>query len=320
MPNYPYAIGDVFLFEADDSCLSQLICALSDSPVSHAAVYAGDGRILESGLPTVGSRTLDQLGTDRRIHIMGYKSPEKAAEALGPVLHRQEASQEPYSMGNLITVGLLLAGKSKLKKLPRVALALLRRVCLEIAHFIDAKKYPGRHPMTCSQFVFHCYLESGMPLKLDQNASQRDVAASAIAPESALALALSSGGLVLEQTAVREALQNEEEAGERSMPSPGDIMEKLCCIALNWMPASNRDMNDAEEAMTDADATELVHQAAVFGGLLLELGLDAAMLPEGITARGSAQDRLETIYEDFVSPGDLLLHCPDLTEKEVLNA
>lgn len=43
-------LGDVLVFKAEDKWVSKAIAALTDSDVSHAAMYFGEAEIVEMGL------------------------------------------------------------------------------------------------------------------------------------------------------------------------------------------------------------------------------------------------------------------------------
>lgn len=318
-----YLSGDVFLFEPDPgSCLSKLICVLSESKVSHAAMYYKDSKIIEEGLNGLSTRGLDRLG-NRKVYIMHHKQRIAIAQTLLRVATQHEATKDPYSIGNLIMLGVLLTCKKKWgRNISKHYLELLAFICAAIGTFIDIVLHPKSKPMTCSQFVYNCYEEAKTPLHLVKgpvaHLAAHNAGEGAVLPPAeegsvlALAIAKNARGESL------KGIPSVTPLDEISPQELGERLEKLCCRFLKWLEAPADSAYRAEGAPSAADAEKALHLAATFAGMVQQL-YTRTPAPATFQDIVRALELLRKVYAGFVTPGDLLNHCPDLIIATTIN-
>lgn len=302
MADTQFITGDVFLFEHDDSCISRLICRLSGSPISHAAMYFENEMIIEEGLPHIGTRPVTKLG-DRVVHVRRYRRSEASCKPLLAAAQKRLDAEEPYSMGNLVTVGILLvfnAWKPDARWAVKQALSAL---CILLAKAIDYKKTGGKHGATCSQLVFEMYEEAGFPLTID-----RKCAADANSEDRSLvSLAMSYDGPGPALDAVAGCPEN------ASRDTSSFDFEKMCCVLLSVLGEQDTTITAANTS--DALDPELYGELVRFADLLRRADCpdEAGPAANNVTdwAKRALAHLLEN-YSGFVTPGQLYSDCPDL--------
>ena len=327
MPNLEFIVGDVFLFEPDPSCVSRLICKLSNSPVSHAAMYFEDGTIIEEGIPQVGTRKISALG-ERKIHVRRYdKSNEALCKTLYEGAKKRLDANEPYSMGNLVMVGaltILNMWKPEAKKEVKLALSAL---CVLLANAID-KKMTGGRGTTCSQFVYEVYKNAGAKLQIDRGSGVRPVsngsASSSHKSPSLLSLAIESAA------SGRTAVITCDNCDSKSGAINGESLdlETLSCILLAILEKAEKDTdkNSVPDVSNDILDDEMYAEVIKFASLFYQLdnpqNFDRAAL---FSKDGLKSDWIKLIlehmlknYSGFVMPGDLYYDCPDLKNEIVV--
>lgn len=322
MEKKQYVSTDVFLFESDGSCLSDLICALIGAPVSHAALYYKEGRIIEEVLSGIqASQLVDDLKKgDRVIHVMRYlRATDEINDALLAVEAEHEKNKDPYSIGNLVMMGILLLSKLKWQEMTEDVLALLTRICIRIANRIDKKVHPGTQPMTCAQFVYDCYQEAGHRLRIKQpeKTAERQTAADA----TLMDMMLMRGANAEDEKQLTLPLVDEgDKIEDADSDESADIFEKLCCAVLKWVQKHQVSAFESADFHPAEEADLLLRQARVFAVLVLRISDNTGyrtVLRPGELKR--AIENLRVVYDGFVTPGDLLYNCPDLIKKEVIN-
>lgn len=317
MSDVTFRTGDVFLFEHDDSCISRLICRLSKSPISHAAMYFENNTIIEEGLPHIGTRSITELG-DRDVHVRRYSGGDAKYEAALLAKAREYlAAKTPYSMGNLLAVGLLLIFNSWKPEARSAVKEALAAICILLAKIVDHKKTGGKHAATCSQLVYELYAQTGYRLKI----IHKDKALTAGAGKNLLDEAIErteTGGTLdfLVETAARPDRDNADSA------SNGLDLEKICCLILTFLEDNGeRNAPDNPVPLDDGmyrqivDFASLLYEADAADDPALNLARDTA-LKAGVG--GWASKILTYVlqnYAGFVSPGQLYTDCPELAEE-----
>ena len=327
MPNSEFITGDVFLFEPDPSCISRLICKLSNAPVSHAAMYFEDGKVVEEGLSGIGTRNTSDLG-DRTIHVRRYSKPSEAlSKALLEEAKKRLEAKEPYSMGNLIMVGVLTIlnmWKPDARKEVKIALSSL---CVLLANVID-KKMTGGHASTCSQFVYEVYKNSGVKLNVEHGSGDRPTSniASSSTPKSPTLLSLAIENAESGQTAIISCDDSNSKLNSKSFD-----LETLSCLLLDILDKTenNTDENSASDILADKLDDELYVEIIKFASLLYKADnpedFDHSVLSnkDGLTSDWIKRflEHMLKNYSGFVMPGDLYYDCTDLkNEIVVLNS
>lgn len=300
--------GDVFLFEHDNTCISRLISLLSNSPISHAAMYFKDGEIVEEASPTTGIRTKSVEGLKnaaRLIHVRRYYRSDESAQALVNAAQKHLDAKQPYSLGNLVMVGVLLIFNQWKPEARRAVKNLLSLICILLAKAIDART-GGQGGATCSQLVYEVYRDAGFRLHIvHKNAATGAESLRAAEPQS----------LAMETLAEVEAgnITDVELLEQNQVDASGSFdMEKLCCVILAVLEGGKNDT-----AMHDAVSPKELHAlVARFASLLYHLAHPApAQNAFGGDLLKRALRYFIEHYAGFVSPGDLYASCPDIKEE-----
>jgi cell wall-associated NlpC family hydrolase len=153
-------LGDILL-SADAGLTSAGIRLLTFSPVSHAAIYVGDGEVAEALGGGVRLRSMDRVLTEETV-IAVFRDPALDAERARLLVDYARAQVgKPYDY-----VGVMLQAPFALQRrvceFPGVP-SLLREACLstlatfQLIHGSDDRFF-------CSQFVVQSYRAAGLPL------------------------------------------------------------------------------------------------------------------------------------------------------------
>jgi hypothetical protein len=149
--------GDILLTSAP-TLRSSAIQMLTQAPVSHAAVYIGDGKIAEAVLPDVRIRPVHDLLTDERV-VFVLRHPDLTAEQARSI--REYTLQHAGAPFNVF--GLAMHAPygvtRKVCELPLMPPS-VRDVCIRgiggIFHLVTSKEQ-----MFCSQLVLQAYEHAG---------------------------------------------------------------------------------------------------------------------------------------------------------------
>lgn len=159
--------GDILLFPPnkwkEGGKVGQIIVLLTGGEVSHAAVYRGEGKVAHAAPPYIVSGAFEAL---LRGEPGCYVKRHSTETVLNPVLaavDKYADHDNPYPFFNLGVLGLLLLSNRFAKKtLSNVIFynfALWLSVKLMKA--AERKIYPGKKPMSCSQFATQCFTDAG---------------------------------------------------------------------------------------------------------------------------------------------------------------
>jgi hypothetical protein len=177
--------GDILLFKVDLSdpnteWISKAIALLTNSDVSHAALYMGESTISDEGLSGLACHAISDAdpaaGPDhtssadkepRPVYVRRLTTPE----CKKPVIDAAKQyilCDEPYDKPALVLLGLILLYRDcPLHLLP---VDLVTRILAMAASIIDECInricHPGKKPMVCSQYVFQCYVSAGAEYQL----------------------------------------------------------------------------------------------------------------------------------------------------------
>jgi hypothetical protein len=152
--------GDILLTSAR-TFRSSAIRVMTLAPVSHAALYIGDGRIAEAVAPDVRIRTLDEL-LDDEVVVMAFRHPDLTAKHAKSIhryaLERAGGSFNFFGVAMHAPYGITRRA-CELPLMPE----LLRDVCIRgvggIFHLVTSKEQ-----MFCSQFVLEAYQHAGLSI------------------------------------------------------------------------------------------------------------------------------------------------------------
>lgn len=151
--------GDIIL-SSDPGFVSASIQLVTLSPVSHAAIYVGDGKVVEAVRPAVRVRPLHEVMTEGTV-VLAFRHPELSAE--------QASSIGEYALGKTgtpfnymgVTLHMPFSIVRKACELPLVPAA-LRDACLRGMGVIHMAA--GINQTFCSQLVLDAYRRAGVPI------------------------------------------------------------------------------------------------------------------------------------------------------------
>ncbi len=303
--------GDVLLFSPEKgSFISWAITFLSEAPVSHAAMYYDRSAqtLIEESPPQVRVANVNERFVKRKIHVRRFKnkldlSPVTAA-ATGYL-----NDETPYDDPGLYMVGLLLIYKKFAPDTAaqKIIIRILKRLTAMITKYIDERRYPGKLPMVCSQFVAQCYDDAGKPYKLHfegavlENAPLRNSVPNLL--ERVIAMK-DNGTLARTQMTLESAVEAN---------APQESGEELC-RQLQAALSDDENRADAIEQqphVSDELTTAVIEFAAAHYALsspdrALGNAADAAI------DIGAALQHLQYNQNMFIAPGDLLQSCTSL--------
>ncbi len=164
--------GDIMSFDGERDeqgnldPLSHLIMILTDSEVSHGGLYIQEDppAMADAALSGLHAHLVADKGNPLRpVHICRLKMADQLD--LTPVIEAAEKYLKDdlvYPMPDLILLGMILVYKnvSHVSLKQKVIIGLLKIITAKIKSILEDKKYEGKHPMICSEFVYQCYLDA----------------------------------------------------------------------------------------------------------------------------------------------------------------
>lgn len=280
--------GDVLLFSAEEgSWISKAITWLTDAPVSHAAMtYQIPTKMIEETPPAVRVAEATMRFPGRTIHVMRLNKPIDDFKPVMDVAAQYLNGEAPYATNNLYLLGILLLYKkfTPSDTTQKVIMRILKRLTQRLLNAINQHKYPDKHPMVCSQFVFECYQEAG-------KAFQLTIKSGNLQSDNTRTSLLHKAFKHKPQSSQLGALQSEQASDE-------DLAKEL-------FEAMNNEALLASGTVAD-ELLDVIHDfATVLHGVSQQVELEKADSKQGIAI-------LQAQSSMFVTPGDLLQHCPEL--------
>lgn len=280
--------GDVLLFSPEEgSWISKAITWLTDAPVSHAAMtYQIPTKIIEETPPAVRVAEATMRFPNRTVHVMRLNKPLEDFKPVMDVAAGYLNGEAPYTMNNLYFIGILLLYKkfTPSDTTQKIILRILKRLTEKLLDAINQHKYPDKHPMVCSQFVFECYQEAGR----------------------AYHLSIKKGNLQSEDSRtslLHKAFKHKpKESQLDSLQSDAASDEDL---AKELYHAMNDETLLASGAVSDELLDGIHDFAKVLHSVSQQVELERADAKQGIAI-------LQAQSAMFVTPADLLRHCPEL--------
>lgn len=164
--------GDIMTFDGERDeqgnldPLSHLIMILTDSEVSHGGLFIQENppAMADAALSGLHAHLVADKGDPLRpVHICRLKMADQLD--LAPVIEAAEKYLKDdlvYPMPDLILLGMILVYKnvSHVSLKQKVIIGLLKIITAKIKSILEDKKYEGKHPMICSEFVYQCYLDA----------------------------------------------------------------------------------------------------------------------------------------------------------------
>lgn len=164
--------GDIMTFDGERDeqgnldPLSHLIMILTDSEVSHGGLFIQENppAMADAALSGLHAHLVADKGDPLRpVHICRLKMADQLD--LTPVIeaaNKYIKDDLVYPMPDLILLGMILVYKniSHVSLKQKVIIGLLKIITAKIKSILEDKKYEGKHPMICSEFVYQCYLDA----------------------------------------------------------------------------------------------------------------------------------------------------------------
>lgn len=161
--------ADILLFSASDDKVSQLIAKITESPVTHSALsYYDYSKIVEEVPPYAQINEIKERIVNREITVMRLNPWNNDMSKVLDIASNYVNSKVPYSKINLAFVGMYILLKKSLinSKLQKLVSLLLKHITSELIKIVDEVVYKNPQPMVCSQFVYNCYENAGNEYKL----------------------------------------------------------------------------------------------------------------------------------------------------------
>lgn len=314
--------GDVLLFEGmKNDAISFAIMFLTDSSVSHAAMLYSEetdqkpATLVHEASPKIPVSIMEAAGSfgDRQITIRRLtKEPTYGSQPLIDAADRYLLEKAPYNNNGLYLVGILLIYK---KVAPdtvtsRIIAQILKLAAKLLTQYLNSKRFPAQHPMTCSQFVAQCYDDAGSDYRLFEHGLLARNMDSAASPPDEQPTLLEQAIDVFDQAIDLSAsldTANEEALGEQEIIArAGTLSEEL---VNNLQRLQTMDMAPADAQPLDNELSLAIGEFAERLYQLYQEDDDRSTPINGTLAR---MQWLRDQRNLFVSPADLL-HCDRLT-------
>jgi hypothetical protein len=310
--------GDVLIYSApDDSWISKAIAFLTGSSVSHAALsYFETSRTVEQSPPCTRFREARETFEGRSVYVMRHKGGVELAPVLNAA-HRYVELAEPYPMSNLYLLGLILIYR---KFNPdtiarRVIVKVLKSVTRQVIEFVNSRRFPGKLPMVCSQFVFQCYDDAGDDCRL---AISKGVLLKAAVPSTTETNCLERAIAQSPQTKETPLMQTTQARSEKRKDETEEDLARELLEALDnravLLSAGPETGNEDELLAAVADFSHVLNCATQGAG-------EAGLSMSGEQRRASVRSGFKVLSSNealFVTPADLLKNCRDLEQVGVI--
>lgn len=165
-----FQAGDILLFKIDKNSdwISRAISLLTNSDVSHAALYMGKSILSDEGLDGLACHQIANDMTGRPVYVERL-NPNLDMTPVLLAANKMIGQQEPYNKLALVQLGLLLLYKKEfpIDSLDRLLLKwVFDAATVAINEYSHKIFSPGKEPMVCSQYVYQCYQDAGADYQL----------------------------------------------------------------------------------------------------------------------------------------------------------
>jgi hypothetical protein len=303
--------GDVLIYSApEDSWISKAIAFLTGSDVSHAALsYVDAGHTVEQSPPKARVRDARETFQGRTVYVMRHKGMTDLNPVVGAADRYVEVG-EPYPMTNLYLLGLILIyQKFTPDTLARRSMVKVLKVATrQVIELINKRRFPGKLPMVCSQFVFQCFDDAGGDFRL---AIRKGVLLKAALSRKQEMSCLERAMIQSSKVKTMPMMHKTAVRADDGVAESGEEIARQLFEALEGATARKTVEEDSageEELM--AAVTDFSH------ALDLATRESAADLAESADLKwASARSGLQLLAHNealFVTPADLLKNCGDL--------
>ncbi len=276
--------ADIMLFEGDDGWIDKCITWLTNSTVSHSALYEGDGKLIEMCSSGVAENRFKVSDGGSKVYIMRL-SPEKAPSPVVSEAQKYLNAKIRYDFPALaILAGLLIYRRIRpTPKLQKLTDLVIDAACALLDDLLQ-KLTKTEGAMVCSQLVYQCYLNCGddyrIRLSVEDNAVGSGVCLSDLLEERG------------------DAVSADAQTQGTDMPGGPEALAKQLYEALTETAGEE---NEADAAISDSLLKGVKRFLEIVEKILEQSG-----------------DTIP-VQSLFVTPGDLLDHAANLVRAGTVN-
>ncbi len=160
--------GDILVFEAGDNWLSKCIAKLTNSNVSHAAMYYQDETMVEMGGSGIVCSTCKETADGSNAYLLRLNPEQDAAPLLAAAKEYLDKGVY-YDFPDLVLfAGLIIYRELRsTKRWLKIIDYILELACAELDKMINKLIHKdGKKAMVCSQLVYQIYLDCGEDYKI----------------------------------------------------------------------------------------------------------------------------------------------------------
>lgn len=284
-----YKLGDVLIFEAEDSFLSRCIAKITNSNVSHSAMVYDESKMVEMGGNGIYANRFLEDENGEVVHIMRLKQEHPFPPLFSAANYYLDKRAKYDYPSLLILAGLLIYWPVRpTVRWQHIADSIIKAACLKLDKILN-KIIHGDDTvvMMCSQLVYQCYLDCGKDYFIKIN---KGILQTAPVTDGSIRLIDSFSnydGLATDWKQLESNFGDEEEMAKELLESlvEGEELPKDELIGVDCLQST---------------------------GSLVVTFLD---LLEEILAAASINLPMESL---FVTPADLYLHTENLEEVGVM--
>lgn len=157
-----YQPGDILIFKAEDDFLSRSIAWLTNSDVSHSAMFYTKDSIVETIAPGVVQNQV-RTGKGDFAYLLRLTPAKDSAPLIQAAKKYMDAGTQYNFPALLYLGGLLLCRRiTPTTRLLSITERIMDAACLELDKLLQRlAKHPGNRSMVCSQFVYQVYEDCG---------------------------------------------------------------------------------------------------------------------------------------------------------------
>lgn len=287
-----YEPGDILIFKAEDSFLSKSIAWLTDSDVSHGAMFYTRDSIVETIAPGVVVNQV-RTGMGDPAYLLRLSPAKDPAPLLKAAKKYLDAGTQYNFPALLYLGGLLLCRKiTPTAKLLSVAERIMDIACLELDKLLQKlAKHPENRSMVCSQFVYQVYEDCGEDYRIRIHSG-------------------STNGFMSDERTIR--LMDLRNQNFRTAPdSVGTYSD---------MENEETLIEELYQALSGAEADIFMDENILSGDLILK-GVSNSIVPTVNKFAGKLEELMKILGSDapvdslFVAPADFVYHAQNLENK-----
>ncbi|SFR83066.1 C40 family peptidase [Anaeromicropila populeti] len=162
--------GDIILLSPYDQWDSKLIAIVTNSPVSHGVMsYYDYNTIVEENPPCVQTLPIAGKIKGRDAYVVRNKKETLDMEPVVKIAEKYLNQKDPFTYVSVYTIAIymLMSEVNLTKELQQQLIIFFKAASIEVEKYLKEQKDSDCQPMTCSQFIYECYNETGEEYKVD---------------------------------------------------------------------------------------------------------------------------------------------------------